>query len=446
MDASRPNDTAAPSGCFLPDLPGDPTPRDWAIYTVSVSPSYAIDAYAKNWSRPLPQNINPGDFDFLDPANPLFRRSHVLYSAGQALKQNKGCIVTERDRNFTRVIGDSGGFQIANNSKSLDPVRDRPRILNWLETHCDLAMTLDVPPGPTRFENHTYPYKDFQACLDATLDHLDYFAANRTPGKVHFLSVLQGNNPRQADRWYEAVKHYPIEGFAIAGVLRRNMYEVCRRVIIMANDGLLQNKSWVHFLGTATLDMAVMLTALQRAINKHINPHLRISYDTASPFLMLRSNKIYTFPHITEKEMTLDQLYAPADPVFFNSPKKWPWPSVLGEHLTLDDMCVKCPPTNGRYHDAQSDRYHAHHNLTVLCDAIALANHVFDIEMENPADTVQTSVKQAVAAIHRVIEACDLKVLQQHKQHLMTGPKIDKDTHPLAIDTGDDERDLSGLR
>ena len=61
MDASRPNDTAAPSGCFLPDLPGDPTPRDWAIYTVSVSPSYAIDAYAKNWSRPLPQNINPGE-------------------------------------------------------------------------------------------------------------------------------------------------------------------------------------------------------------------------------------------------------------------------------------------------------------------------------------------------------------------------------------------------
>ena len=294
MDASRPDDTAMPAFSFLPELENDPIPRDRAIYVPSVSPNYAADAYAKNWLRSLPKGINPGDFDFLDPANQLFRLSHVLYSAGQALNHSKPCIITKRNRNFTRVIGDSGGYQIANNSKSLDPIRDRPRILNWLETHCDLAMTLDVPTGPTRFVKHDYAYKDFQACLDATLDHLDYFAANRTPGKVHFLSVLQGNNPREADRWYEAVKHYPFEGWAIAGIMRRNMYEVCRRVIIMANDGLLQNKSWLHVLGTSTLDMAVMLTALQRAINKHINPHLRISYDTASPFIMLRSNKIYT--------------------------------------------------------------------------------------------------------------------------------------------------------
>ena len=445
MDASRPDNTAVPSFSFLPDLEDDHIPRDWAIYTPSVSPSYAIDAFAKQWSRSLPKDINPGDFDFLDPANPLFRLTHVLSSAGQALNQKKDCIITKRDRNFTRVIGDSGGYQIANNSKTLDPVRDRPRILQWLETHCDLAMTLDVPPGPTRFEGHSYPYPNPQACLDATLEHLDYFAANRTPGKVHILNVLSGNTPRDADRWYEAVKHYPFEGWAIAGILRRNMYEVCRRVIVMANDGLLQNKSWIHVLGTSTLDMAVMLTALQRAINKHINPHLRISFDTASPFLMLRSNKIYTLPHIDGSQMTLDQLYAPADPVFFNSPSKWPWPSALGEHLTMGDMCVKCPPTNGRYHDAQSDRYHAHHNLTVLCDAIDLANRVFDVEMENPTDTVHNTVKSAVAAIHKVIEARDLKVLTQHKAHLMTGPAI-KGVHPLAIDTGDEDRDLSGLR
>ena len=445
MDASRPEDTAVPAFSFFPDLPNDPTPRDQAIYVPSVSPSYAVDAYNKQWSRPLPKDINPSDFDFLDPANPLFRLSHVLYSAGQALNRSKPCIITERDRTFTRVIGDSGGYQIANNSKSINAIRDRPRILNWLETHCDLAMTLDIPSAPL-LKNPSYPYKDFQACLDATRDHLDYFAANRTPGKVHFLKVLQGNTPREADLWYEAVKHYPFEGLAIAGVMRRNMYEVCRRVITMANDGLLQNKSWIHVLGTATLDMAVMLTALQRAINQHINKHLRISYDTASPFLMLSSNKIYTLPYISASEMTLPQLYAPADPVFFNSPSKWPWPSALGKHMTLGDLCVQCPPTNGRYHDAQSDRYQAHHNLTVLCDAVHMANLVFDVEMKNPADTVHIKVKQAVGAIHRVIAAGDLKVLKQYKQYLMTGPKIGKDTPPVEIDTGDEERDLSGLR
>lgn len=445
MDALRPDNTALPADCFLPDLEADHIPRDWAIYTPSVSPSYAIDAYAKSWPRPLPQGVNPGDFDFLDLANPLFRWSHVLSSAGQALNQSKPCMITKRDRRFSRVIGDSGGYQVAGQRGNLDPIRDRGRILAWLETHCDLAMTLDVPTGPTRFVGHDYPYKDPQACLDATRDHLDYFAANRTPGKVHFLNVLQGNDPGQADRWYDAVKHYPFEGWAIAGVLRRNMYEVCRRIIIMANEGLLQNKSWIHVLGTSTLDMAVMLTALQRAINKHINPRLRISYDTASPFIMLRSNKIYTLPQITAHEMGMPQVQAPADPVFFGSQLKWPWPSVLGKHLTMGDMCVQCPPTNGRYHDAQSDRYHAHHNLTVLCDAIALAHRVFDVEMVNPADAMQSSVKSAIDAIHKVIEARDLKLLKQYKAYLTTGPAI-RGAPAAALDTGDEDRDLSGLR
>ena len=182
-----------------------------------------------------------------------------------------------------------------------------------------------------------------------------------------------------------------------------------------------------------------MLTALQRAINKHINPHLRISYDTASPFIMLRSNKIYTLPLIDAHEMKISQIYAPADPAFFGSTQKWPWPSVIGKHLTMGDMCVQCPPTNGRYHDAQSDRYHAHHNLTVLCNAIELAHHVFEVEMTNPAHTVHTKTKRAVDAIHKVIAARDLKLLKQHKAYLTTA--LDPKMQPAAaIDSGDEDR------
>lgn len=65
--------------------------------------------------------------------------------------------------------------------------------------------------------------------------------------------------------------------------------------------------------------------------------------------------------------------------------------------------------------------------------------------MATPADVVHSKVKLAVDVIHKDIAARDLKVLKQYKSHLTIGPAI-KGVHPLAIDTGDEERDLSGLR
>ena len=38
------------------------------------------------------------------------------------------------------------------------------------------------------------------------------------------------------------------------------------------DDELLQDRDWIHFLGTSKLEWAVMLTSIQRQIRKHINP------------------------------------------------------------------------------------------------------------------------------------------------------------------------------
>ena len=93
----------------------DPTPKDQAIYVPSITPGFAMDVFQQNWTRPLPNGINPSDLNFLDPNNRLFRISHAMSSAGQALNQSRPCIITERNRASTIVIGDSGGYQIATN-------------------------------------------------------------------------------------------------------------------------------------------------------------------------------------------------------------------------------------------------------------------------------------------------------------------------------------------
>ena len=123
-------------------IDNDPTPKDQAIYVPSISQNFAIDIYANKWKRALPEGIEGKDLNFLAPNNRLFRISHALSSAGQALGQTKPCIVTERDTKNTLIIGDSGGYQIASGRLHIHSDYDREKILRWLENTSDVAMTL----------------------------------------------------------------------------------------------------------------------------------------------------------------------------------------------------------------------------------------------------------------------------------------------------------------
>ena len=103
--------------------------------------------------------------------------------------------------------------------------------------------------------------RTFQECLDATLFNLDYFVEHRE-NKTKFLNVLQGTTWDDANTWYDAVKDYPFEGWAMGGNNMRDIEIALRRLIIMRDEGYLEGKDWIHFLGTSKLEWAVMLTGV----------------------------------------------------------------------------------------------------------------------------------------------------------------------------------------
>ena len=410
----------------------DPTPRSEAVYIPSVTPGYAMDVYAQNWKRQLPAGVESGDLNFLDPNNKLFRISHVMSSAGQALMQPRPCIVTERDRSKTVLICDSGGYQIASGRLRINGDDDRLRILRWMEQHGDIGMTLDVPTGP--LGEPDYPYANNADCLTATLEHLEFFQRHRVPGKIALLNVLQGNTLRDSDLWYDKVKNYDFEGWAFAGLLRHNIYAFCRRIIKMADDNLIQNKRWIHVLGTSELDTAVLLTALQRAINRHLNPNLRISFDTSTPFRMAAYGTIVTLPEFKKKVMTMPARHFPDGPKFIGSDVRWPWPSPLGNRMVVGDVCVRKHVSAPSCHDMQSNYYMAHHNLGALCWGIALANRLFDSECIDHKHTIAIPVGEAVELIEKVFVGGNMNNLESYKR------TFEELRHGKLPDSGEDER------
>jgi hypothetical protein len=413
------------------DLEGDPTPKSEAVWIMSVTPNYAMDVYAQRWNRPTP--TAPQDLNFLDPKNNLLRISHVMSSAGQALNQKKPCIVTQRNRQTTRLYVDSGGFQIASGRLHINNDDDRLAILRWQEKHGDVGLTLDVPTGPVLRDPH-YRWKTSAECLTTTCDHLAFYRKNRQSTDLKLLNVLQGNDPTEADIWYDAVKQYEFDGWAFAGRMRQNIAYLLRRIIVMANEQQLEGKNYIHVLGTADLETAVMLTAIQRGLHRHF-PNLRISFDTSTPFRQVGWNQAFTLPHFTINQMTMPTVEAPDDPRFINSDIPWPWPSPLGDKMKMGDFCVRKPVTSSTSSclDTQSYHYLAHHNLSMQCWAIRLANRVFDAHtLTRPA--IALPVHAAVIAIGEVLQKFDLVTIKKHL------PIFDALSHSGPYDTGDDER------
>ena len=276
-----------------------------ALYLPAINDTFPRDVH-----RGLPASSPPltaADLNFLDPNNQSFFYPFALYSAGQAASNSGAippCMVTNRHRSETMIVGDSGGYQIQSGKIQFDPVTTAPRMMKWMEQVADWSMVLDFPTGGIssgKMRPHAERLKragydldamskanglgiDYNACLTQTMINNDRFVAERTPGATQFLNVLQGRSERESKHWYESVKHYPFEGWAFAGAHKDHFSLMLRRLLDMHADGHLQRCQWVHVLGVGTPIIGCLLTVVQRAVRKATGNTVQFSFDSATSF------------------------------------------------------------------------------------------------------------------------------------------------------------------
>lgn len=283
-----------------------------AIFLPAISATWARMVHVKQSLPGL--SIVPADLNFLDPANKLFHYPYALFSAGQhnTATSIKHDIVSQRDRAETIVLGDSGGFQVQTIKGYFTPAKVKDN-LRWMEGVSDYSMVMDFPTGGIArgsmkphvarliaegwdLDALNTPNRlgiEYNACLLQTKLNNDAFLVDRVPGATAFLNVLQGRSEAESRHWYEAVKHYPFEGWAFAGHHQNRFSLILARLIDMREEGLLERVEWLHFLGKADLDLGVLLTTTLRAVRRY-NPRFQISFDVASPFLLAANQAITT--------------------------------------------------------------------------------------------------------------------------------------------------------
>jgi len=387
-----------------------PFNRDFAKFLPAISNFYntfiskqRVTEGAHISNERIPAGFENGveGLNFINPEKGMFTYDVGLYSAGHACLDidkapDRDSMCVNRDRKFSTIVGDSGGYQIGKGVIQFDwqdfegnkANKVRSDILNWLELTADWSMTLDIPTWASGPQNSARTgLKSFADILKGTLYNNNYFQKNRL-GQTKFLNVLQGDDWNTAQIWYDAVKDFEFEGWAMGGLNMCDLEVMLRRLIIMRDEKKLEGKDWIHVLGTSQLDWACFLTQIQRQLRKHVNPNVTISFDSASAFLSTANGLVYTHNLFTPKRWSYIMEKAPDDKRLKGSDIPFPFKSAIGNRLTMGDVCYygegdlnKNNKEGKTAWDSFSYVLMMAHNVYNHIRAVQIANDINDIEM-----------------------------------------------------------------
>ena len=376
---------------------------DYAVYLPAVNDSFAAEALKPlPPTRPFPAGLTLSDLIFWDRGNRLWHYSHLLHSVGlHAVGSQPDNAVTRAGRTDCVLLGDSGGYQIGTGKlKGYRELRSgmdaasaqstwagaysvRRWILDWLELHTDYAMTIDMPLWATLPKGEASPFHQCsqQALTDMTVDNLRFIDTHRQ-GRTRWLNVIQGLDDSSMLAWWQAVKWFDCSGYALAGAagVKGGIANVLKILLTMRDDGALaEGHNWIHVLGVSTPRWAILLSAIQRALRKSVNPRMQISYDSATPFQAggIRE-EVAIIPNYTnhprdwairfERVEQSAQLAGSAEP--------FPYSSPIGDRITMGDLNVRGGDWDQRSFDSVSNALLCNHNCWVLLRAFELANEL----------------------------------------------------------------------
>ena len=408
--------------------------KDYAVFLPALSGFYATyvgkqrfpDANGNLYVDParIPTDFEHGieGLNWLNPDAAYFPYHWALYSAGHAeLDTNKVSpkedMIRNRDRSLSFVLGDSGGFQIGKgvwegdwkNPTCPKAQKKRELVLKWMDAYMDYGMILDIPAWVCRSPEgrKASGITSYMEAVEGTYINNDYFMKHRT-GACKFLNVLQGENHAEADDWYDRMKKYcdpkqyerPFNGWAMGGQNLCDVDLVLRRLVALRHDNLLQPglHDWMHFLGTSKLEWACLLTDIQRAIRKYVNPKFTISFDCASPFLASANGQIYIQTEIEDRSKWTyrmvpsvdDKKYATdsrrfRDAVLQDNLFKAFTESPISQRCTIKDICIYKPGDLNKINkegktswDSFSYAIQMGHNVWSHLTAVQEANRQYD--------------------------------------------------------------------
>ena len=376
---------------------------EYSVYLPAVNTQYA-DALATPVPehRPFPATLSLEDLMFWDSDNKYWHQPYYLHSVGQyKIGSTPDNAVTRRSKSDGVLFGDSGGFQIGKGSLTgfnalyagmtaeqacfewRNAIEVRKWIVGWLETHCNYAMTIDMPLWATLDHAKDSPFHNcsLEQLTQLTVENLQFIDKHRQ-GNTKWLNVIQGSNIEAIRGWWNAVKWFNGDGYALSSSAGRisGLGAVLEPLLMMRDDDAFKNgRDWIHMLGVSTASWAIIFTAMQKALRTTVNPNLRISFDSASPFqdAGIREQYINVPKFGSDKSSwVFEKEQFPHARKHLGSSEPLPFSSPIADLLTLGHLNFR--DEHGKYTVRQVDTLSlvlvANHNIWIMLEAFKQAN------------------------------------------------------------------------
>lgn len=406
---------------------------DYALYLPAVNESFPVEVLKQlPPNRPFPAGLTLEDLIFWNRKNRLWHYSHVLHSlGGHKVGANPDNAITRAGKTDCILIGDSGGFQIGHGtlkglngfSASMSPQAAENAwadafgvkrwIVDWLELHTDYAMTIDMPTWAVRKGREGSPFhlcslQQLTAMTVANLKFIDTHRKNRTK----WLNVIQGNDSKSIQDWWNAVRWFECSGYALAGAsgVSGGIYSMLETILMMrADDAFTEGRNWIHVLGVSTPKWSILLTAIQRALRRHVNPRLQISYDSATPFQAAGiRDEAAIMPNYTSRprDWALQFERVEQSAQLTGSNELFPYASPIGNRLTMGDLNVHGGDWSHKTFDTISGVLLCNHNCWVMLEAFRRAN---ELAFESDGTSVPAQWRECLALIEEIFASNDWK-------------------------------------
>ena len=184
---------------------------------------------------------------------------------------------------ISKVFVDSGGFSLAMGKTSQKTYTDK-KALDWSEKNGDIFPILDRPSWNIGKDK---PFKTYQECLEKSVGSAKYYYENRSNSNCSVLNVLQGQTIHQKRKWYENIKQYEFDGWAVGGLVPVKGYGrlqiILDSISVLLETGELEKPDvkYLHFFGISTLDGIIYLEFIQQKL-KDKNIEIQITYDSST--------------------------------------------------------------------------------------------------------------------------------------------------------------------
>jgi len=177
-----------------------------------------LNGYDLNWwTKNAPYQVDAG----------LLSAYYLYMRTGEYFTKFREQIQFPADKLF---ILDSGGYELLTQQHTTDNKHlavlknlNQLKVLRIQEANVDIGFILDRPPFITRInEDKSKEYlihsdEFFDSAMKFTASNTAIATANRSPNsKLRLYGVLQGMTYSHLQTWYDSMKHFPVDGWALA--------------------------------------------------------------------------------------------------------------------------------------------------------------------------------------------------------------------------------------